>query len=72
MGRVYPWRPESIVVECDCGERPTLTASATTCDRCGTDHEAVIREGLDGEWLGDEAVHPWRYWRTSKNSGLPF
>jgi hypothetical protein len=31
MGEVYTWRPESIVVECDCGERPTLTASTTTC-----------------------------------------
>ena len=61
------------MVEFDCGERPTLTAASTiTCDGCGTDHEAVIREGLDGEWLGNEAVHPWRYWRTSKNSGVPF
>ena len=31
MGEVYTWRPESVVVECDCGERPTLTASTTTC-----------------------------------------
>ena len=30
MGEVYTRRPESIVVECDCGERPTLTTSATT------------------------------------------
>jgi hypothetical protein len=21
MGEVYTWRPESVVVECDCGER---------------------------------------------------
>jgi hypothetical protein len=26
MGEVYTWRPESIEVECDCGERPTLTS----------------------------------------------
>jgi hypothetical protein len=31
MGEVYTWRSESIVVECACGERPTLTASMTTC-----------------------------------------
>jgi len=57
--RSTPGASESFVVGCDCGERPTLTAASTiTCDGCGTDHEAVIREGLDGEWLGDEAAHP--------------
>jgi hypothetical protein len=25
MGEVYTWRPESVVVECDCGEKLTLT-----------------------------------------------
>ena len=59
MGQVYTWRPESIVVECDCGQRPTLTTSATTCGGYGADHAAVVREGLDGERLGDEAAHPW-------------
>jgi len=72
MGRVYTWRPESIVVECGCGERATLSASTTSCGGCDADHKAAVREGLNGEWLGDEAAHPWRYWRTSKNSGLPF
>jgi hypothetical protein len=71
-GVVYTWCPEHVVVECRCGKRATLTASTTTCGECGADHKAAVREGLDDEWLGDEAVHPWRYWRTSKNSGLPF
>jgi hypothetical protein len=53
MGEVYTWRPESIVVECDCGERPTLTASATTCAACGADHAVAVSEGLKGERLGD-------------------
>jgi hypothetical protein len=29
MGKVYKWRPESILVECECGERLSLSASAT-------------------------------------------
>ena len=26
FGRVYKWRPERVVVECDCGERTALRA----------------------------------------------
>jgi hypothetical protein len=26
FGRIYEWLPEHIIVECDCGERITLTA----------------------------------------------
>ena len=66
MGQVYTWRPESIEVECDCGERPTLTASATTC---AADHAAAASEGLDVERLGDEAAHPWRYTEGRGDAG---
>jgi hypothetical protein len=31
FGTVYRWCPGCIVVECDCGERPTLAASTTIC-----------------------------------------
>jgi hypothetical protein len=72
MGEVYTWRAESIVVECDCGERLTLTASTTTCDACGADHEAAAREGLDGERLGDEAAHPWSYGEDRGDAGPPY
>ncbi len=37
FGKVYKWRPGNVVVECECGERPTLTASATTCAACGAE-----------------------------------
>ena len=30
-GKAYVWCPECVVVECDCGERPILTASQSTC-----------------------------------------
>jgi hypothetical protein len=72
MGQVYTWRPESIVVECDCGEKPTLTASATTCGACGADHEVAASEGLDGERLGDEAAHPWSYTEDRGDAGLSY
>jgi hypothetical protein len=73
MGEVYTWRPGSVVVECDCGERPTLTASTTTCGGCGADHKAVAREGLvDDGRLGDETVHPWHYAEDREGAGLPY
>jgi hypothetical protein len=72
MGQVYTWRPESIVVECGCGERPTLTASNTTCGGCGANHEAAAQEVLDGGRSGDEAAHPWRYTEDREDAGLPY
>ncbi len=72
MGQVYTWRPESSVVECECGERLTLTASATTCGVCGADYAAVASEGLDGTRLGDEAAHPWSYTEDRGDAGLSY
>jgi hypothetical protein len=73
MGEVYTWRPESVVVECGCGERPTLIASNTACDGCGADHAAAARKGLDGGGLGDEAAHhPWRRAENRQDGGLPY
>jgi hypothetical protein len=48
-GRVYRWKPGHIVLECECGERLTLTRSESTCPECCADHAGVI-----GAWL--EAV----------------
>ena len=81
FGKVYTWRPESVVAECECGQRATFErsdivgGSASACE-CGKDPTAGIREdlvtGLLDEEEDDRALHPWRYWRTSKNTGLPF
>ncbi len=69
FGQVYKWHPETVVVECDCGERPTLTSSTTTCE-CGADHAAVVRE-----WLAfrtrEEVARPWRYYSSGGDAGLP-
>jgi hypothetical protein len=72
MGQVYTWRPEHIEVECDCGERLTLTASRTTCNACGADHQVAASEGLEGERLGDKVAHPWRYTEDREDAGLPY
>jgi hypothetical protein len=72
FGRVYRWCPECVVVDCDCGERLTLTASSTAvCCRCGADHTTTFRAELAAERLGDEVLHPWRYAEDRKGASLP-
>jgi hypothetical protein len=72
-GEAYVWCPECVVVECDCGERLTLTASMTTC-RCGADHAALVREEMASRRLPGEASHPWddeyREWRKKQDEYL--
>ena len=71
FGTVYRWCPECVVVECDCGERLTLTHSESTCQECGTDHAAIIREELAARRVGDETIHPWHYAGDHQGVGLP-
>ena len=52
-GESYVWCPGCVVVECDCGERPVLSASETICS-CGT-HE--WRKEQDEYLLSEET-----YW----------
>lgn len=77
LGRVYRWCPEQVVVECDaCGrrmgfKRSHLITSIVTCE-CGERGTAGIREELIVERLAqDERIHPWRYWRSEANAGIP-
>ena len=72
FGRVYRWCPECVSIECECGERLTLTSSTTVCHRCGVDHATVVREELAARRSGDEALHPWRYVRDCEDVGLPY
>src|SRR5918995_5309163 len=64
FGKVYEWLPAYVALECDCGEKVTLTATSTTttCRQCGADlggfvHDIQEREGR----LPDELTHPWFY-----------
>ena len=64
FGKVYQWHPACVALECDCGEKVTLssTSTMTTCSRCGADlgtfvHDIREREGR----LPDKLAHPWFY-----------
>jgi hypothetical protein len=63
FGRIYEWHPEHIIVECDCGERFTFTAtSSTTTCRCGTEHGAIVRNIQKHKGcLPDKSIHPWHH-----------
>jgi hypothetical protein len=61
MGTVYRWCPESVVIECDCGQSFSAEgAKAASCPRCGAEHTGGARE-LEGKPLTeDEAYRPVR------------
>ena len=72
-GEAYVWCPECMVVECECGERPALSASETICS-CGADHAALVRKVLDCRGTSDEAPRPWgagyHEWRKKQDEYL--
>ncbi len=62
FGITYEWHPAYVALECDCGEKVTLSATSTitTCPQCGADlgtfvHDISEREGR----LPDRLTHPW-------------
>ena len=72
FGTVYRWCPGSVVVECDCGERPSLTHSETTCPHCSGEHADIVREEVAAaRELEDAAMHPWRWAGDREEAGLP-
>jgi hypothetical protein len=64
FGKVYEWHPAYVALECDCGEKVTLTATSTTstCGRCGADLGTFVYEIREREGrLPDNLTHPWFY-----------
>ncbi len=63
FGRSYQWHPEHVTLECECGERLTLTASsATTTCRCGADYAPTVGEIQKREGqLSEKVLHPWHH-----------
>jgi len=65
FGKTYEWHPACVTLECECGEKLTLSATnaITTCRRCGAELGTFVedinkeREGA----LQDELTHPWFY-----------
>lgn len=44
FGEIYRWCPERLVLQCECGERPALINSVTTCYGCDTDCVFIFRD----------------------------
>jgi hypothetical protein len=64
FGKVYQWHPAAVALECDCGEKVTLTATSTTttCGRCGADLGSFVQNIGEREGrLPDDLTHPWFY-----------
>jgi hypothetical protein len=73
FGRVYIWRPEHVVVECECGESLSLTRFKTTCRWCEVDHAATVWKELSSRGQpSEEVLHPWRYAREREGVEIPF
>ena len=64
FGKVYVWCPAHVALECDCGEKVTLTATSTTstCGRCSAHLGTFVYEIREREGpLPDNLTHPWFY-----------
>ncbi|HEU4848141.1 MAG TPA: hypothetical protein VFT03_08075 [Rubrobacteraceae bacterium] len=65
-GKVYDWRPDRVVFECDCGETNVSFGSAIVCS-CGTVHNDVSGEGQQ-----EVSPHPWledyEEWRRERDA----
>ena len=64
FGKVYAWHTASVTLECDCGEKVTLSATSTTttCGRCGADLDTFVHDIREREGrLPDKLTHPWFY-----------
>ncbi len=71
-GKDYVWNPEYVVVECDCGEKLSLTPTQTNC-KCGSDHTALVQEELNSRASSKQTPSPedeCREWRRHEDQYL--
>ena len=64
FGKVYEWHPASVALECDCGEKVTLSATSSTtitCGRCGADLGTFVHGIREREGRLPDKPHPWFY-----------
>jgi hypothetical protein len=65
FGITYEWHPAYVALECDCGQKVTLSATSTTttCSGCGADlGDAFVHDLQEREdRLPDKLSHPWFY-----------
>ena len=71
---MYSWRPQSVLIECGCEERLSLTASEVICEECGAGHTGLLKQYLTESRLrGDEETHPWRYsLKSASGTSVPY
>jgi hypothetical protein len=65
-GKVYDWRPDRVVFQCDCGETHVSSGSAIVCS-CG-----MVHDDVSGEAQPEEGpLHPWledyEEWRRERD-----
>jgi hypothetical protein len=61
FGKTYEWHPGYVALECDCGEKLTLTNTTTSC-RCGADHGTIVHDIQESEdRMRDNVTHPWHH-----------
>jgi hypothetical protein len=66
FGKVYAWHPATVALECDCGEKVTLSATSSTttstCTRCGAELDTFVHDIRERKGrLPDKLTHPWFY-----------
>ena len=65
FGKVYAWHPAYVTLECDCGQKVTLSATGSTtsaCGRCDAALATFVNEIREREGrLPDNLTHPWFY-----------
>ena len=69
FGKTYEWHPAYLALECECGEKLTLSATSTitTCPRCGAELATFVYDiiyDINKEREGpppDKLTHPWSY-----------
>jgi len=64
LGKVYQWHPACVALECECGQKVTLSATSptTTCSRCGAELGTFVNDIREREGrLPDKLTHPWFY-----------
>jgi hypothetical protein len=61
FGKTYEWHPAYLALECECGEKATLSATnaINTCPRCSAELATFVDDLREREgYLPEELIHP--------------
>ncbi len=69
-GKVYDWRPERVVFECECGETHVWSGSEIAC-ACGIGYGGAPADSED-RTPDERSLHPWiedyEAWREEREA----